>query len=122
MLKEKEDALKEELAETENKLQKIQDENITDKENLSLEQTETINKFNKKIINIRKDLREVQRKLGENIRSLETKLKIINIWLIPSLIVVVYYILKIAIRKRRIPLIFSNNPNFNFNLNIFYFK
>ncbi len=101
MLKEKEDALKEELAETENKLQKIQDENITDKENLSLEQTETINKFNKKIINIRKDLREVQRKLGENIRSLETKLKIINIWLIPSLIVVVYYILKIAIRKRR---------------------
>ncbi len=101
ILKEKEDALKEELAETENKLQKIQDENITDKENLSLEQTETINKFNKKIINIRKDLREVQRKLGENIRSLETKLKIINIWLIPSLIVVVYYILKIAIRKRR---------------------
>ena len=101
MLKEKEDALKEELAETENKLQKIQDENITDKENLSLEQTETINKFNKKIINIRKDLREVQRKLGENIRSLETKLKIINIWLIPSLIVVVYYILKIAMRKRR---------------------
>ena len=101
ILKEKEDALKEELAETENKLQKIQDENITDKENLSLEQTETINKFNKKIINIRKDLREVQRKLGENIRSLETKLKIINIWLIPSLIVVVYYILKIAMRKRR---------------------
>ena len=54
------------------KLKELKDSS-TSEESLTLEQTQTINEFNKKIFNNRKDLREVQRELGESIKKLETK-------------------------------------------------
>ena len=66
MLKEKEDALKRDLEETEDKLKELKDSS-TSEESLTLEQTQTINEFNKKIFNIRKDLREVQRESLEKV-------------------------------------------------------
>ena len=101
MLKEKEDALKRDLEETEDKLKELKDSS-TSEESLTLEQTQTINEFNKKIFNIRKDLREVQRELGESIKKLETKLKIINIWVMPLLVIIIYYAFKyVSIRRKK---------------------
>ena len=101
MLKEKEDALKRDLEETENKLKELKDSS-TSEESLTLEQTQTINEFNKKIFNIRKDLREVQRELGESIKKLETKLKIINIWVMPLLVIIIYYAFKyVSLRGKK---------------------
>ena len=63
LLKQKEeDSLKQELEETEEKLKKLKEDSINE-ESISLEQTQTITDFNKKILNIRKDLRDVQREL-----------------------------------------------------------
>ena len=100
MLKEKEDALKRDLEETEDKLKELKDSS-TSEESLTLEQTQTINEFNKKIFNIRKELREVQRELGESIKKLETKLKIINIWVIPLLVIIIYYAFKYDSLRRK---------------------
>ena len=101
MLKEKEDALKRDLEETEDKLKELKDSS-TSEESLTLEQTQTINEFNKKIFNIRKDLREVQRELGESIKKLETKLKIINIWVMPLLVIIIYYAFKyVSLRRKK---------------------
>ena len=94
LLKEKEDSLKNDLQDTEKKLKELTENNNIDQQNLTLEQTETINNFNKKIFQIRKDLRDVQRELGENIKKLETNLKLINIWLMPLLVIVVFFIFK----------------------------
>ena len=94
LLKEKEDSLKNDLQDTEKKLKELTENNNIDQQNLTLEQTETINNFNKKIFQIRKELREVQRELGENIKKLETNLNLINIWLMPLLVIVVFFIFK----------------------------
>ena len=93
LLKQKEDSLKQELEETEEKLEKLKEGSINE-ESISLEQTQTITDFNKKILNIRKDLRDVQRELGENIRKLETRLKVINIWIMPILVILLFYTFK----------------------------
>ncbi len=99
LLKEKEDSLKRELEETEEKLQELKDSN-SNEENISIEKTQTIDNFNKKIFTIRQDLREVQRELGENIKKLETNLKLINIWLMPLLVIIIFYFFKyISIRR-----------------------
>ncbi len=94
LLKEKEDSLKKELEDTEKKLKELTDGNEIDQESLTIEQTQTINNFNKKILQIRKELREVQRELGESIKKLETFLKLINIWLMPFLVIIVFLIFK----------------------------
>ena len=94
LLKEKEDALKKELEDTEEKLKLLTTDDDIDQENLTIEQTQTINNFNKQILQIRKELREVQRELGESIKKLETFLKLINIWLMPFLVVVIFLIFK----------------------------
>ena len=94
LLKEKEDALKEELEDTEKKLKELTNSDDINQQNLTEEHTQTINNFNKKIFKIRKELREVQRELGENIKKLETFLKLINIWLMPILVIIVFLIFK----------------------------
>ena len=53
MLKEKEDALKRDLEETEDKLKELKDSS-TSEESLTLEQTQTINGFNKKFLILEK--------------------------------------------------------------------
>ena len=100
LLKEKEDVLKKELEDTEIKLKELKDSSEIDQQNLTVEQTQTINSFNKKIFEIRKELRAVQRELGENIKKLETILKLINIWLMPFLVVIVFLIFKFFTIKK----------------------
>ena len=72
-------------------------------QSLTEEQMQTINNFNKKIFKIRKELREVQRELGEDIKQLEAFLKLINIWLMPILVIIIFLIFKyFTIKKIKI--------------------
>tara|TARA_B100001989_G_scaffold248018_1_gene221029 strand:+ start:2219 stop:4114 length:1896 start_codon:yes stop_codon:yes gene_type:complete len=102
LLKEKEDALKKELEDTEKKLNELTNGDDINQPSLTEEQTQTINNFNKKIIKIRKELREVQRELGEDIKQLEAFLKLINIWLMPILVIIIFLIFKyFTIKKNK---------------------
>jgi ABC-type uncharacterized transport system involved in gliding motility auxiliary subunit len=98
----KERILQEKLSETGHKLKQLQ-QNVTDASGqpvMSPEQLETINKFRAEHIQIRRDLRNVQRALSQDIELLGAKLKIINIALIPALVILLAIILGI-IRMRR---------------------
>ena len=57
--------------------------------------------FRNKIYNIRKELREVQRKLNSDIDNLETNIKLINIWLMPVIVFILYFIIITTSSRRR---------------------
>ena len=98
----KERILQEKLSDTGHKLKQLQ-QNVMDKTGqpvMSKEQLEEINKFRAEHIKIRKDLRNVQHALSKDIEVLGSKLKAINIALIPALIIVLAITLGIT-RIRR---------------------
>jgi ABC-type uncharacterized transport system involved in gliding motility auxiliary subunit len=101
----KERILQEKLSEVGHKLKQLQEDTISDtgasgKVVISPEQLEEINKFRTEHIKIRKDLRNVQHALNKDIENLGTKLKIINIALIPLVVVVLAIILGVIRSKR----------------------
>ena len=99
--KEKEETLQNELKETEEKLQILQSEEGADNNNVSNVQAETIVAFRSRIFEIRGELRAVQRELGQDIKALETRLKFINIWLMPALVFVLYFINSLILYRRQ---------------------
>ena len=99
--KEKEETLQNELKETEEKLQVLQSEEGADNNNVSNVQAETIVAFRSRIFEIRGELRAVQRELGQDINALETRLKFINIWLMPALVFVLYIINSLILYRRQ---------------------
>ena len=98
--REQEISLQLELEDTEKNLKSLQS-STAEGSILDEEQSNTIEAFNKKISNIRKELREVQRELNQDIKDLETNLKLINIWLMPILVLILFSILKIYALNRR---------------------
>ena len=98
----KERILQEKLSETGHKLKQLQQSVIseTGKLDMNPEQLEEINKFRTEHIKIRKDLRNVQHALSKDIEALGSKLKIINIALIPALVIMLAIILGVM-RLRR---------------------
>lgn len=98
----KERILQEKLSETGHKIKQLQ-QNVTNdagKPVMSPEQLEEINKFRAEHIKIRKDLRNVQHALSNDIEALGTRLKIINIALIPMLVIILAVIMGV-VRLRR---------------------
>ena len=98
----KERILQEKLSETGHKIKQLQ-QNVTNdagKPVMSPEQLEEINKFRAEHIKIRKDLRNVQHALSKDIEALGTRLKIINIALIPMLVIILAVIMGV-VRLRR---------------------
>lgn len=94
-----EQSLQEELAETERKLTELQAaKGDDDLMVLSPEQQEEVQRFMDRRIEIRQELRQVQRELRSDIERLGTRLKLINIGLVPALVMVVA--LLFAIRRR----------------------
>jgi len=91
----KERILQEKLSETGYKIKQLQEKITSDTGQpvMSPEQLEEINKFRAEHIKIRKDLRNVQHALSKDIEVLGTKLKIINIALIPALVIVLAVIM-----------------------------
>jgi ABC-type uncharacterized transport system involved in gliding motility auxiliary subunit len=67
---------------------------------LSEEQTKAIEGFRREMIETRGELREVQRALRADIEALDSRLKVINIGLVPALVLVVAIALALARRAQ----------------------
>ena len=84
-----EQRLQQELSETEDKLTELQENRSAGSALiLSPEQEAELVRFTQERLRVRKELRQVQRGLDQDIENLGTGLKIINIGLIPLLIVI----------------------------------
>ena len=102
--RETENQLLQQLRETESKLNELQ--RSKDQENLlilSREQEEELNRFKQRKLEVRKRLREVKRNLNKDIESLGSRLKFINIALIPILLslIAVFFSWRKSKRKER---------------------
>jgi ABC-type uncharacterized transport system involved in gliding motility auxiliary subunit len=83
----KESELKKELTDTERKLTELQSAKSKDQAQiLSPEQKAEVDNFLKRKLEIRKELRQVRRQLDAEIEALGTKLKLVNIVLMPLLV------------------------------------
>ena len=90
-----------ELAETEQKLvelQKARDD--SDELVLSPEQEAEIKRFQQEKFKVRKELRQVRHSLNQDIENLGTKLKFINIGLVP-IIISIFALILLVIRSRK---------------------
>lgn len=91
--------LEEELGATESKLVELEQlRGDSDGAMFSDEQAAELEKFQTEKLKIRKQLRDVQHQLDQDIESLGTQLKLINIFLVPLLIFL--WVLLAAMRKR----------------------
>ncbi|MBT8444087.1 MAG: ABC transporter, partial [Gammaproteobacteria bacterium] len=97
-----EQRLQQELRDTEAKLAELQ-ASREDSSALILtgEQEAELERFQQERLRIRKELRQVQRDLDEQIEDLGMRLKIINIGLVPAIITLISIVLLIARRQRR---------------------
>jgi ABC-type uncharacterized transport system involved in gliding motility auxiliary subunit len=91
--------LEEELGATESKLVELEQlRGDSDGAMFSAEQSTELEKFQSEKLKIRKQLRDVQHQLDQDIETLGARLKLINIFLIPALIFLL--VLLAAMRKR----------------------
>lgn len=99
-----EQRLQQELGETETKLAELQ-ANREDSSALILtgEQEAELERFQQERLRIRKELRQVQRDLDQQIEDLGTRLKVINIGLVPAVITLVSIALLVVRRRRTVP-------------------
>ncbi len=87
--RQREDELQKQLDETEKQLQDLQRRmKETGQAQLNPQEESALQKFQSEKVRIRKELREVQHQLNRNIEALGTKLKLINIGLMPLLLIV----------------------------------
>ena len=87
--RDKEQELQTELSDTERKLTELQSAKSKDQAQiLSPEQKAELDNFLKRKLEIRKELRQVRRQLDAEIESLGTRLKVINIVLMPLLVTI----------------------------------
>src|SRR6056297_3447698 len=99
-LRETEQRLEAELRETENRLTQLQQgRGDSDLSILTPEQEAEIDRFMEQRLEIRQQLRQVRRELDEEIEALGTRIKIINVMLVPLLVTIVALV--VAWRRRR---------------------
>lgn len=100
--RETEQTLQKELTETERKLTELQTAKSGDQAQfLSTEQKTEIDKFTARKLGIRKELRGVRRQLDERIDALGTRLKVINIAVVPIIVTLVALGFAMLRRRRR---------------------
>ncbi|NBB94019.1 MAG: ABC transporter [Gammaproteobacteria bacterium] len=96
-----EQRLEAELAETEQRLTELQQaRGDTDLDILTEEQEAEIDRFMEQRVEIRRQLRQVRRELDEDIEALGTRIKMINIALMPALVTL--FALAMAWRRRNL--------------------
>ena len=97
-----EESLQAKLTSTEQKLVELQKQREDGSELLlSPEQEAEIQKFQQEKLNVRKQLRQVRLNLNQDIEKLGTKLKFINIGLVPIIISILALILSIVRSRKR---------------------
>ena len=99
--REKQISLQNELQGTEDKLKEIQSNQLNSSENKTSEQNKAIEEFQRKIVSIRKQLRDVQRQLNADIEKLENNIKVLNIWTMPLIVIILYFFIKVFTEKKR---------------------
>lgn len=103
-----EQRLEAELAETEQRLTELQQaRGDTDLDILTEEQEAELDRFMEQRLEIRRQLRQVRRELDEDIEALGTRIKVINIALMPTLVTL--FALGLAWRRRRLSRAPANN-------------
>ncbi|MCY1411853.1 gliding-associated putative ABC transporter substrate-binding component GldG [compost metagenome] len=99
--REKEEALKQRLTDTEQKLAALQNQDPSKVTELTPEQQAAVQQFIQERVRIRKELRDVQFQLNADIEDLGRKLKLVNIVLVPVLLTVGVLALWIWRRRRQ---------------------
>ena len=100
--RDEEQQLKDKLAETEERIKQLQQAGSDEGEAiLSAKQAAEIENFKKERIETRKKLRAVQHNLNKSIESLGSKMKIINIVLVPLAVVAVSLLVYLLRRRQR---------------------
>ena len=97
----KETELKHKLAETENKLTELQQPPQNGVVNLSTEQQQALFEFQSQKLKIRKELRDVQRKLDSAIDNLGVQLKAANMFAVPVLLTVIALLSWLRKKRKR---------------------
>lgn len=94
--KQQEQNLQQQLADLEAKISSMSPDTNADNEPvLSAEQERAIKEFEAQRLQVRKQLRQVQHQLNSSIDSLESRLKIINIFLVPVLLIALLLVLRL---------------------------
>ncbi|GAA3940027.1 GldG family protein [Litoribacillus peritrichatus] len=96
-----EEVLEQQLVETEQQLNELQPGPGGEEISLTAEQEQALASFIQKKLDIRKRLREVRLNLDQDIEALGTKLKLINILLIPSVLTIIVIFVAMSRRKKR---------------------
>lgn len=97
-----ENTLNEELRQTEQKLTELQQNKSTDQAMiLSPQQKAELERFQERKLEIRKELRKVQADLNQDVRSLGTWLKLLNILVLPLLVAAVGVVAYLRRSRRR---------------------
>ena len=94
-----EQALLTKIEETQAKIRQLQDEEQEGGLILSATQQQTIDDFRQEMIELRQELRQVQFNLNKDVEALETRIKVLNIWVIP--IAVGIFAVGLALYRRR---------------------
>ena len=101
LFRETENGLQRRLEETEQKLSEMRSGGAANVEMLSYEEQTTIAAFQKDLISIRKQLRDVRHELRKDIEGLGTVLKILNIGGIPILVGIIAIFVSLLRRRYR---------------------
>ena len=101
LFRETENGLQQRLEETEQKLSEMRSGGAANLEMLSDEEQATITAFQKDLISIRKQLRDVRHELRKDIEGLGTVLKILNIGGIPILVGIIAIFVSLLRRRHR---------------------
>jgi ABC-type uncharacterized transport system involved in gliding motility auxiliary subunit len=97
----KEQELLARIEETEQKIRQLQDEEQQSGVILTAAQQAEIDDFRTEMIGLRRELRDVQRSLRQDVEQLSTMVKVVNIWAVPVLVALVAIALALVRHRRR---------------------
>ncbi len=89
------------IEEIERNIERLQQEEQATGVLLTAAQQQQIDNFRVRMLESRRDLREVQRSLRNDVEALESRVRIINIWAVPVIIAIVAVLLALVRRMRR---------------------
>ena len=99
--RDKEQELLTRITEMDQTIERLQQEEQTTGVILTVEQQAAIDNFRLEMLDLRKELRDVQRSLREDVENLERQVRVFNIWAVPLVIAVLAVLLAIVRRIRR---------------------
>lgn len=97
----KEQELLSSIAQIEQNIELLQREEQTTGVLLTAAQQNEIDNFRVQMLESRRDLREVQRSLRNDVETLESRVRVVNIWAVPVVIAIVALLLGLVRRMRR---------------------